>query len=221
MGFEDDREYRNLSELQHFSVCRRQWALIHVEHQWQENQLTAEGAIMHDKVHDGSLRETKNDIVLARGIPVRSEHLKAKGVCDMVEFHPSEDGVALYGLTGLWKPVPIEYKHGSPEYHHADVLQLCGQAMCLEEMLCCRIPNGFLYYGQTRHRFPVIFSDLIRLEVTELLQEMNRLFEQKYTPKARKKPICKSCSLKDICLPSMFSKKTVNEYVIAHVEEEE
>jgi len=128
----DEEEYLQLSGLQHFAFCRRQWALIHIEDQWAENFRTVDGHIMHEHVHDQGSRESRGDRLIVRGLSVHSAQLGISGQCDAVEFHRNPDGVALRGREGLWLPYPVEYKRGKPKEHSADELQLCAQAMCLE-----------------------------------------------------------------------------------------
>ena len=154
-----------LSELQHFAFCCRQWALIHIEQQWAENVRTVEGKLMHQRAHDETLFERRGETLTARGMRVVSHELKASGVCDVVEFHAAPDGVT---------PYPVEYKRGEPKENDADGLQLCGQAMCLEEMLVCEIPEGSLYYGATRRRERVVFTTELRERVKAMLGEMQR-----------------------------------------------
>lgn len=147
-----DEDLLQLSGLQHFSYCRRQWALIHLEQLWQENWRTTEGNLMHRRAHNTQLRERRGDVLTIRGLSVVSRSLGISGQCDVVEFHRTPDGIPLRGEEGLWLPYPVEYKHGAPKETPADRLQLCAQAMCLEEMLCCSVPEGALYYGETRRR---------------------------------------------------------------------
>ena len=132
-----DEDFLQLSGLQHFKFCRRQWALIHVEKQWTENYRTTDGAIMHENAHDGSFTESRGDLVITRDMRVFSRTLGVSGACDVLEFRRGETGIPLKGREGLWQPYPVEYKCGKPKEGTEDTLQLCGQAMCLEEMLCC------------------------------------------------------------------------------------
>ena len=143
-----DEDFLQLSGLQHFKFCRRQWALIHVEKQWAENYHTTDGAIMHENAHDGSFTESRGDLVITRDMRVFSRTLGVSGACDVLEFRRGETGIPLKGREGLWQPYPVEYKRGKPKEGTEDTLQLCGQAMCLEEMLCCEIPCGALYYRE-------------------------------------------------------------------------
>ena len=158
-----DEEFLALSGIQHFAFCRRQWALIHIERRWQENSLTASGQMMHQRAHDEEIRERRGALLIVRGLFVRSSELGLSGVCDIVEFHQDERGVSLFGEDGAWMPVPIEYKRGKSKSGECDRLQVCAQAMCLEEMLGCDIASGFLFYKQTQSREPVAFTEELRL----------------------------------------------------------
>lgn len=131
-----EEDYLMLSGLQHFHFCRRQWALIHIEQQWEENVRTVDGTLMHQRAHNSQLQESRGDLLIIRGMSIFSPSLGVSGQCDVVEFHRDPSGVSLHGREGTWKPYPIEYKRGRPKENQADALQLCGQAMCLEEMLC-------------------------------------------------------------------------------------
>jgi len=165
-----------LSGLQHFAFCRRQWALIHPEQQWQENLRTVEGGLLHRRAHDEAARERRSDTLILRGLQVVSHQLGLSGQCDVVEFHATPKGVPLQGEEGLWQPYPVEYKRGKPKSHQADELQLCAQAMCLEEMLCCSIPEGVLFYGEPRRRTVVFFTPELRETVRRDSDEMHQLY---------------------------------------------
>ncbi len=195
-----------LSGIQHFVFCRRQWALIHVEQQWQENALTAEGRLMHNRADDPFFTEVRKGVIITRSMPVASYRLGFSGVCDVVEFTQSPTGAKLPGRAGAWQPAPIEYKRGKQKSHAADEAQLCAQAMCLEEMLSLEIPYGYLYYGQTRRRVEVEMTAELRQLVQSMAQEMHAYFKRGYTPKAKLKKACQSCSLIDVCLPEMDGK---------------
>ena len=147
-----EEDFLQLSGLQHFKFCRRRWALIHIENQWAENYRTIDGSILHQNAHDSQFRESRGDRVITRGVSIRSSLLGVSGQCDVLEYHREGTGIPLAGKEGLWQPYPVEYKRGSPREDTGDALQLCGQAMCLEEMLCCDIPEGALYYGEIRRR---------------------------------------------------------------------
>ena len=190
-----------LSGIQHFLFCRRRWALIHVEMQWQDNVLTVEGRQMHERADDPFFSEARNGTVIARSVPVASYRLGLSGVCDVVEFTQSPHGVKLPNRDRLYLAAPVEYKHGKPMEKPADKAQLCAQAMCLEEMLSTHIPRGYLFYGQTRHRQEVEFTPQLRTLVEEMSAEMHHYFQRGYTPKVKPSKACRSCSLADVCLP--------------------
>lgn len=218
MGFKEE-DYIQLSGLQHFVFCRRQWALIHIEQQWAENYWTVDGDILHEKAHDPEKRERRGDLLITRGMPIHSPTLGVSGQCDVVEFRRDDYGAALRGEEGLWVPFPVEYKRGKPKEHQADELQLCAQAMCLEEMLCCPVHAGALFYGEPRRRTEVEFTDELREQVRSYLAEMHQYYDRQYTPKVRPKKCCAACSLKDLCLPGMLKKKPVADYLKEAMEE--
>lgn len=167
-----EEEYLQLSGLQHFAFCRRQWALIHIEQQWRENLWTAEGDLFHRRAHAEQLREKRGGTLVLRGLSVASSALGLSGKCDVVEFRADPKGISLHGEEGLWVPYPVEYKRGSPKPHQADELQLCAQALCLEEMLCCTIAEGALFYGEIRRRVTVPFLPALRKQVYSMAEEM-------------------------------------------------
>lgn len=214
-----EEDYLQLSGLQHFAFCRRQWALIHLEQQWAENLLTVQGGILHEKAHDGDSRELRGDVLITRGMKIHSPTLGVSGECDVVEFRRSPDGITLSGREGLWLPYPVEYKRGSPKTNDADRLQLCAQGMCLEDMLCCVIPEGAVFYGETRRREVVAFTEELRGIVREVLEEMHELYRRRYTPKVKPGKSCNACSLRDICLPKLCRRKNVGAYLRSKAEE--
>lgn len=216
MAFEEELP---LSGLQHYAFCPRQWALIHIENLWQENLRTTEGQLLHERAHDSALRERRGDLLIQRGVRIHSAALGVSGQCDVLEFRASPQGTPLPGEEGLWQPYPVEYKRGSAKENPADRLQLCGQAMCLEEMLCCDIPEGALYYGETRRREKVPFSDELRQQVRDSLKEMHRLYAKGRTPRVKPRKGCSACSLKELCLPRLMKSKTVAQYLAAAMEE--
>lgn len=218
MSWKDD-DWLQLSGLQHFAFCRRQWALIHIESQWAENYRTVDGSIMHERVHDQEFQESRGDRVTVRGLAIHSAELGVSGQCDAVEFFKDPAGVPFRGREGLWLPYPVEYKRGKPKEHNADELQLCAQAMCLEEMLCCSVAEGALFYGEPRRRTVVSFTPQLRQQVRDSLEEMHRLYQTRYTPKVRPSRACNACSLKDLCLPGLMSRRRVADYLAAAMEE--
>ncbi len=209
-----------LSGIQHFLFCRRQWALIHIEQQWKENTLTAEGRIMHKRADDPFFTETRNGVITARSVPIASYRLGLSGLCDVVEFTESADGVKLPNREGLYLPSPIEYKRGKQKQNHSDEAQLCAQAMCLEEMLSVAIPKGFLYYGETRHRVEVEFTTELRTLVKDMSNEMHNYFSRGYTPRVKPFKGCRSCSLADVCLPVLQGKViAASKYIKQNIEQ--
>ncbi len=218
MNYQEE-DYLQLSGLQHFRFCRRQWALIHIENQWAENFRTVDGSLMHEKAHESGSSESRGDLLIVRGLAVHSSSLGVSGQCDVVEFRRNPDGILLQNREGLWQPFPVEYKRGKPKENNADSLQLCGQAMCLEEMLCCAIPEGALFYGETRRRLSVPFTQELRGQVQGLLTEMHDLFRKQYTPKVKPSKSCNACSLKELCLPKLMRVKKVSAYLSVAMEE--
>jgi CRISPR-associated exonuclease Cas4 len=165
------------------------------------------------------LTELRGNLLITRGLRVRSNRLKVTGVCDVVEFHASPDGVPLAGRQGLWQPCPVEYKRGAPKEHDADELQLCCQAMCLEEMLACSIPEGSLYYGEPRRRVKVIFSYELRAKVEDMLSAMHQHLQRGHIPNVRPHKGCRACSLQELCLPKLNKPISVYDYLNAYMEE--
>lgn len=206
-------EYLMISGIQHFVFCRRQWALIHIEQQWEENYRTTAGELMHKKAHDEGAFEKRGDLLIVRGLRISSHELGLSGQCDVVEFHKNDDGIDLFDYDGKWNPVPIEYKHGTIKEDKSDEAQLCAQAICLEEMFKTDIPEGYLYYGQNRRRHHVEFTEALRKEVQELCREMHVLFQKGHTPNVKYSKQCKSCSLENLCLPKLKRVIGVRTYI--------
>lgn len=210
-----------LSGIQHFVFCRRQWALIHIERQWQENHLTIDGKIMHDRVDDPFFSESRKDLIITRSVPVSSYRLGLIGVCDVVEFRKAEEGVILKDKPGVYQPSPVEYKRGHHKHDHCDEAQLCAQALCLEEMLSVPIPVGYIYYGQTRHREEVPISEELRKMVVGMISEMHSYFERGYTPRVKPSKACNSCSLQNSCLPSLQDRiQSASKYIQTYLDSE-
>jgi CRISPR-associated exonuclease Cas4 len=188
MGFSD---FLPISALQHLLFCERQCALIHIEGLWAENRLTAEGRLLHARVHDaGDERRHGSEIV--RGVELTSQRLGLYGVADVVEF--SNDG----------PPRPIEYKRGRPKSHAADQVQLCAQAMCIEEMTGCRVIEGAIFYGKTRRRTVVLFEPALRAATEDTASRLHALIAGGVTPKAQREPKCDRCSLLNLCMPDIL-----------------
>lgn len=194
-----------LSALQHILFCERQCALIHIEQVWSENLFTAEGRIMHERVDSGG-RESRGKIRQTFGLALRSLELGLSGKADVVEFHRNDDGV--------WLLFPVEHKRGRPKKQNYDRVQLCAQAMCLEEMLACSISAGALFYGKTRRRQDVVFDEKLRCEVRETARRLHALIGAGRTPPPVNDARCRNCSLIDLCLPKTISKKrSVKDYL--------
>ncbi len=216
-----ENELLMLSGIQHIAFCKRQWALIHVEQQWVDNILTVEGHHLHERADDPFTTETRGNVITIRSVWLVSYSLGLYGKADLIEFIRSEDdqGISLKEKTGKWLPRPVEYKRGKPKPDERDEVHLCAQAICLEEMHHISISSGALYYGETRHRCEVIFTDEIRRKVVDYSRLMHEYFEKGYTPPAEYKTHCKSCSLMDLCMPKNFERpSSVNQYLKNNLE---
>lgn len=216
-----EEDYLMLSGIQHFAFCRRQWALIHIEQQWADNYRTTAGELMHKRAHDEGSFEKRGNLLIVRGMRIASRELGLSGQCDVVEFRQDEDGVGLFGYEGTWSPIPVEYKHGEPKENNADELQLCAQAMCLEEMLRTQIPHGDLYYGTNRRRSRVEFTEELREAVQKMTKEVHQLFQRGYTPNVKPTKQCKACSLEKLCVPKLQKTIKVRDYIERNVKSEE
>jgi len=210
----DTDNYLLISGIQHFGYCRRQWALIHIESLWEDNVLTISGELMHNKAHDRNFVEKRGSIITVRNMPIFSHELRARGACDVVEFRTDSMGVNIFGRDGLWLPRPVEYKRGRPKKSDEDRLQLCAQAICLEEMLLCpAIETACLYYGETRHRDTVALTVALRDQVKAMFSEMHSYYTRSMTPKVKKSKKCKNCSFNNVCLSSISEKGSVAIYI--------
>ena len=195
-----------LSGLQHLMFCERQWGLIHIEQLWEENRLTAEGRMLHERAHQPGA-ESRSGVRTARGLRLQSLRLGLSGQADVVEFHRNEgSGVHLAGVEGLWGVFPVEYKRGRPKKNACDEVQLCAQALCLEEMFGGMIDGGALYYGEPRRRKNVALSAALRARTEALAARMHALYRVGKTPAAVYEPKCDSCSLIARCLPRLLAK---------------
>ncbi len=191
-----------ISALQHLAYCERQCALIHLEAAWAENVHTTEGRHLHERTHEGETR-MEGEILVARGLRVRSLQLGLTGQADVVEFHPDpEAGITLPRRKGRWRPFPVEYKRGRPKRGRMDEVQLCAQALCLEEMLGISVPEAALFYGRTRRRQAVLLDTSLREQTRGLARRLHELAASRRTPPAvYEKKKCEQCSLLEICLP--------------------
>jgi CRISPR-associated exonuclease Cas4 len=211
MTFTED-ELLPISALQHLLFCERQCALIHVEQVWQENRLTAEGKVLHEKAHQQG-HETRTSVRSVRSLHLRSLAFGISGVADVVEFHApagqraaelSEDSFwAQKSVLRGWKVFPIEYKRGKRKTTRVDEVQLCAQALCLEEMLDTNVPDGAIFYGQEQGRVGIAFDPGLRNLTAKLCIRLREVLCGQVTPAAIRKPSCRRCSLIDICMPEV------------------
>lgn len=211
-----------LSGIQHYAFCPRQWALIHIEQKWNENKLTTEGQIMHQHVDDPFYRQKIGDNICLRSVNLASQKLGLYGISDIVELHPAENSLNAIthpSYSGYWTPYPIEYKHGKPKQGNIDQVQLAAQAMCLEEVYGIIIPEGAIFYGETKRREIVLFTEKLRNDVISYATEMHQLYNGGTIPTATFHSYCKSCSMKEFCMPES-SGRTVSNYLKKNLYEE-
>ena len=207
MGGYGEDELLPLSALQHLAFCERQCALIHLEQVWEENSLTVLGRHFHEQAHGGKA-EIRQGIRTARGLRVCSLRLGLAGVTDVVEFHRTDgEGCKLPGRRGRWRPFPVEYKRGRPKSQHWDRIQLCAQALCLEEMLDVAISSGALFYGETRRREDVSLDECLREAVEALAARLHNLLSSGSTPSPPPDAKCRSCSLRGPCAPEISRRR--------------
>jgi CRISPR-associated exonuclease Cas4 len=231
----DEADLLPISALQHLAFCERQWALIHLEGMWAENRLTVEGHHLHDRTHKPET-ESRGNVRTARGLRLRSLRLGLSGIADVVEFHRVAEvpeayasqpyqtpaGVSLPGVPGQWRPAPVEYKRGRPKLGPYDEIQLCAQALCLEEMLGVCIPAGFLFYGEPRQRHEVELTGALREQTEKMAARLHELTRAGKTPPARYEKKCESCSLLTLCMPKTTGgRKRVGRYLSGIIDEVE
>ncbi len=208
-----ENDFLLLSGLQHFSFCRRQWAMIHIDGVWSENERTTEGHLLHENAHDTYRSESRGEVFISRSMPVFSRELGLSGDCDVVEFRRVRTGgIPIRGHEGLFTVYPVEYKRGSPKEGDCDALQLAAQAMCLEEMLYCEIRTGALFYFETRRRQTVDITDELRETVRRYAAEMHQYYDRRYLPRPKRTKSCNACSLKDECLPKLEKLQSAEAY---------
>jgi len=214
-----DNDLLMLSGIQHIAFCERQFALIYIEQQWVENLLTVEGHFMHERVDDPFESEIRNDRVILRSLPVVSFKLGLYGRADVIESIKTgkyEKGtvIKIEERDGWWYPVPVEYKRGKPKPDDRDEVQLCAQAMCLEEMYNILINVGYIYYGETRHRQEVRLTRELRKSVENYASRMHELYREGNTPLPVVRKGCRSCSMVDLCMPDSLSRaQSVSDYL--------
>lgn len=211
MPYSED-EYLMLSGIQHFCFCKRQWALIHMEQLWEDDSRTASGNVFHERVDEQS-KEKRGDVITLRAVRVSSPSLGLSGRCDVVELHRIPDGVSVTGFDGLFSLVPVEYKVGRRKNGDWDRVQLCAEAISLEESFHTIVSEGALFYGLERRREIVTIDDTLRNKTAELAAEMHSMFESGIIPPAEITPSCKRCSLSEICMPKVDTATDVNDYI--------
>lgn len=209
----DDEDLIPLSALQHYLYCPRQSALIHLEQQWAENRQTAEGRLIHQRV-DVPQAQQRRGVRTVTGMPLLSLKLGITGKADVVEFHQDVE-------SGGERAFPVEYKRGRPKAHRADEVQLCAQALCLEEMLGRSVFSGALFYGKTRRRKDVVFDSTLRHLTRETIVATRVMLVSGRTPSARYEPHrCDACSLIDLCQPHLLGRGDVQGWLQRQLREE-
>lgn len=206
-----------LSGIQHFRFCPRQWALIHIEQVWEDNALTSEGSILHKHVDDPFYRQKCGGNIVLRSVNIASHKLGLYGKSDVIELHAADDNEPNYIIhpkyTGHWLPVPVEYKHGKPKKDEIDEVQLVAQAICIEEMYNIKLSYGAFYYAEIRHRQEVEITDKLRETVFTCARQMHQAYESRTLPKPSGKAKCRRCSLKDLCMPELYVRPVVGQYL--------
>jgi CRISPR-associated exonuclease Cas4 len=203
-----------LSGLQHLLFCERQCALIHIEQAWAENVLTAEGRILHERVHKAD-RESRGDVRIEYAMPLRSLRLGLIAKADVVEFYRET-----INSGSVWRPFPVEYKRGKPKKDSSDKVQLCAQALCIEEMMNTMVPSGALFYGKIRRRQDVDFDGQLRRQTEDTAKRFHELIESGVTPRPVNSRRCDNCSMYDLCLPKTVEKaRSIKNYLMNAVRE--
>ena len=209
-----DEDLLMISGIQHYFYCKRQWAMIHIENQWEENLHTTKGEIMHERVDDPFVLESRGDLFISRSVPLVSYELGFYGYSDAIEYVLDETGVYIESKKNKYRIIPVEYKVGKPKQDECDAVQLCLQSICLEEMFNTSISEGYLFYGKTRHRQKVTMNQSIRDLVKEVAFEMHNLLEKGKTPNAVYSTKCDRCSLYNICVPKLsVNYRDVEKYI--------
>lgn len=199
----EDDDLLPLSALQHLVYCPRQCALIHGQQQWADNRFTAEGNVLHRHVDEAGT-ETRGPLRIARGVPLVCRRLGLSGRADVVEYRHTDGGGQ---GAQAWLPRPVEYKRGAPKPHDADAVQLCAQALCLEEMHGCSIPDGDLFYGASRRRRTVAFDEALRQRTEQVAADLRTvLAAETLPPPTSEKARCRACSLEETCRPTVAVK---------------
>ena len=212
-----DDEMLMLSGIQHFMFCPRQWALIHLEQQWTDNRLTAEGEVLHKNVDNPFYRQKNGEVITLRSVHIASSTLGLYGMTDALELSPADNSdvctIRHPNYPGLWHILPVEYKRGSPKRNEVDKVQLAAQCICLEEMYGIHIEQGALFYWEIRSRELISIDDYLRTLTANIAEEMHRVYASGQTPPGDKKPHCKNCSLKDLCIVELAELGSVKSYL--------
>lgn len=219
----NDEDMLKLSGIQHYMYCPRQWALIHIEQQWDDNRLTAEGELLHKNVDNPAYRQKNGDIITLRAVHIASHSLGLYGISDAIELIHSDtedDAITHPRYAGWWKPYPVEYKRGHRKQDERDEVQLTAQVICLEEMYGIHIPEAALFYYETQHRESITINSHLRKLTYDLSEAMHKTFISGITPKAVEQKGCKNCSLLDICIPELTMKTSVSYYLKKAFDEE-
>lgn len=218
-----DDEMLMLSGIQHYRFCPRQWALIHMEQQWEENHLTVEGHFMHKNVDSPFYRQKCGDLITLRAVNIASHSLGLYGISDIIELHPSNsknNTIKHPQYPGFWIPYPIEYKRGKSKANQIDEVQLVAQAICLEEQYGIEIEKGAIFYGETRRRNEVCITPDLRDIVSECTKSMHEIFKTGNIPPINKGKHCRKCSLMNICMPNSVDCTKASYYLKKHLYEE-
>lgn len=208
-----EEEMLQLSGVQHFVFCPRQWALIHIEQLWADNSLTVEGSLLHENVDNPFNREVNGpSVITLRGLRLCSSRLGLSGIADAVEIHPYPDapaGKQAILKSGLFDALPVEYKRGKSKINDCDRLQVVAQSVILEEMLKIKITRGAVFYWETRHREYIDISEDLRGNLHTVVAMMHDIARSNILPSPIKKPHCRSCSLLDVCIPSLSGRSAL------------
>jgi len=218
-----DDDMLMLSGIQHFRFCPRQWALIHIEQQWDDNRLTMEGRLLHQHADDPFYRQKCGDYISLRSVNVASRQLGLYGITDVVELHPAEDNgnaISHPRYSGRWLPYPVEYKHGKPKKNEEDEVQVAAQAICLEEQYGIKIDYGAIFYAETHHRVEIPISDYLREIVIDCARQMHEIFASGRIPPIQSGKYCAKCSLNNICMPETANCTKVAHYLKKNLYEE-
>ncbi|WP_208001640.1 CRISPR-associated protein Cas4 [Macrococcus carouselicus] len=216
-----ENDYLMLSGIQHFYFCKRQWSLIHVEQQWEENRWTVEGQLIHEKADNPYIKEKRKNYFISRAMPVSSATLGLSGILDVVEFEKSEKGIHVEGKRGKWQPTIVEFKRGKEKKDNRDVVQLIAQVICLEETLNIKISYAYLYYNQTNKKKKIEITTELKDEVKFLADQMHKIYQAGVTMEAEMYKNCQECSLINICMPRLTKKKvSISNYMSNHLDED-